>query len=140
MQSLDEAVLDRWLRAESFNVDKAEKRLRAHATWREAEYPEGKVLEACSLASLLTTPLPGKVFFQEALLPDCLVERIRAFKACCLLKERRICGLVFLRSDQDKRTLCDCNAITPPVLKLAQGAGLRPCTMTAQVMWQLCAE
>lgn len=45
MTSLDDTVLERWLRAESFNVDKAEKRLRAHALWRRDNFPEGRVLE-----------------------------------------------------------------------------------------------
>ena len=45
MTCLDEATLERWLRAENFDVDKAEKRLRAHALWRRDEFPEGKVLE-----------------------------------------------------------------------------------------------
>ena len=45
MTSLDDMVLERWLRAENFDVDKAEKRLREHAIWREKEFPEGRVLE-----------------------------------------------------------------------------------------------
>ena len=45
MTSLDKTVLERWLRAENFDVDKAEKRLREHAIWRQREFPEGRVLE-----------------------------------------------------------------------------------------------
>ena len=50
MQSLDEVTLERWLRAENFNVDKAEKKLRAHAIWRRDEFPEGRVLEVRKLS------------------------------------------------------------------------------------------
>lgn len=42
---LDDHMMNRWLRAENFNVDKAEARLREHAVWRETEFPEGRVLE-----------------------------------------------------------------------------------------------
>jgi len=42
---LDEVILNRWLKAENYNVEQAEKRLRAHAIWRQEEFPEGRVLE-----------------------------------------------------------------------------------------------
>ncbi|CAL8470169.1 g9711 [Coccomyxa elongata] len=40
-----EALLLRFLRAEKYNISKAEKRLREHATWRESFFPNGKLSE-----------------------------------------------------------------------------------------------
>lgn len=57
MQSLDDVTLERWLRAENFNVDRAEKRLRAHAIWRKEEFPEGRVLEASRSAHHISSCL-----------------------------------------------------------------------------------
>lgn len=48
LQGLDEYTLDRWLSAEDYDIDKAEKRIRSHAEWREAEFPDGRVLEVRS--------------------------------------------------------------------------------------------
>lgn len=38
--------LARFLRAEKFDVHKAEKRLRAHAAWRASYIPDGRISEA----------------------------------------------------------------------------------------------
>ena len=43
--NLDDQTLLRWLRAENNSVEKAEKRLRKHAVWREETFPQGRVLE-----------------------------------------------------------------------------------------------
>ena len=57
---LDDVTLHRWLQAENYNVDAAEKRLRAHAIWRKEEFPEGRVLEVPN--SLTPThPSPSSV-------------------------------------------------------------------------------
>ena len=42
------AELQRWLRAEKYDVDKAFKRLRHHLQWRRDYLPRGCVLEVCS--------------------------------------------------------------------------------------------
>ncbi len=44
-EQLDEACLRRWLRADNWQLDKAEKRLRAHAKWRVTIAPNGRVDE-----------------------------------------------------------------------------------------------
>ena len=51
---LDDVTLHRWLQAENYNVDAAEKRLRAHAIWRKEEFPEGRVLEVAAKSPLLS--------------------------------------------------------------------------------------
>jgi hypothetical protein len=40
-----EKLLLRFLRAEKYNVPKAEKRLREHAAWRKAFFPKGRIQE-----------------------------------------------------------------------------------------------
>ena len=42
---LDEACLRRWLRADGWDVDGAEQRLRDHAKWRTAMAPNGCIEE-----------------------------------------------------------------------------------------------
>lgn len=44
-QGLDDHTLSRWLRAESYNLKKAEARLRAHAQWRASYVPHGHILQ-----------------------------------------------------------------------------------------------
>lgn len=44
-RGLDDQTLKRWLRAEGFNVRKAEARLRSHAPWRASYVPSGRILE-----------------------------------------------------------------------------------------------
>jgi CRAL/TRIO, N-terminal domain len=44
---LDDMFLLRWLRAESFNVDKALQRLCSHAPWRADYCPLGCIAEVC---------------------------------------------------------------------------------------------
>eukprot|EP00803_Ostreobium_quekettii_P009804 evm.model.scf_52.20 EVM.evm.TU.scf_52.20 scf_52:164140-164964(-) len=43
---MDERWLMRWLRARRWNVDRAEEAVRAHAAWRAAYMPDGRVLES----------------------------------------------------------------------------------------------
>ena len=42
---LDDETLKRWLRAENFQISKAEARLRAHAQWRATYVPTGRIPE-----------------------------------------------------------------------------------------------
>ena len=53
---LDDVTLHRWLQAENYNVDAAEKRLRAHAIWRKEEFPEGRVLEVANFLNPIPIP------------------------------------------------------------------------------------
>lgn len=48
-QGLDDHTLSRWLRAESYNLKKAEARLRAHAQWRASYVPHGHILQVVPL-------------------------------------------------------------------------------------------
>ena len=54
---LDDDTLFRWLRAEDFNVSKAEARLRSHAAWRSSYVPQGRILEVRTLWALLTSTI-----------------------------------------------------------------------------------
>lgn len=59
---LDEATLRRWLRANSWIIDKAEGKLRKHAEWRRTFVPNGRIDESEVAAEIAT----DKVFVQGA--------------------------------------------------------------------------
>ena len=50
--------LARFLRAEKFNMQKAEKRLKGHAAWRADYVPSGRIFEVSARAAVLTCMLP----------------------------------------------------------------------------------
>lgn len=59
----DDLTLLRWLRAESGSVDKAEKRLMAHAQWRATFVPNGVISEVRPPGrSQLSHPLNGSLW------------------------------------------------------------------------------
>ena len=59
--TFDDHTLARWLRAEEYNVRKAETRLRDHAAWRAQYVPKGRILEVTVQQPLWTRRQAGVV-------------------------------------------------------------------------------
>jgi len=57
-EALSTSDLQRWLRAEKYDVGKAEGRLRTHIKWRADYLPHGRVLEVRRRAGLQPASLP----------------------------------------------------------------------------------